>query len=82
MRKFQVGQKYRMSDWFTGGSIFYEVDSIKSETIRLKTKDVEPDGVFERYEEYPISHRENGDEYILFFTYCGEECAIYAVEVD
>ena len=81
MKKFVVGQKYSYCSWITGGQIFYEVDSIKSDKVKLKTTDYELDGTHNRFEEYEIQRNEDGDEFIVLFTYKGEDCVIEANEM-
>jgi hypothetical protein len=82
MKKFKVGQKYVHYDWFTGGQIFFEVDSVKCNKVRLLTKDHELDGDHTRAEEYEIKKNDNGDEYIVLFTYRDVRCVIEAQEAE
>ena len=77
MGKFSVGQRFRMTDWFTGGTMGYEVTEIDGTKITFSVIDNEPDGVWTRQETYEITKDETCEKAVIF-EYSGHECAIYA----
>ena len=81
MKRFQVGQKYDYSDWFTGGKVHMKVTTIKKGRATFDVCDTEADGTHNRRETHVIERTEDGEEYIVPQSYRGERCIIMASDV-
>lgn len=79
--KFKANAKYENTDWFTGGMHTYKCVSRTENTVTLSAIYEEIDGVHEiPAETFDIRSDEDG-EYVLFYTYHGEENRMYAREI-
>ncbi len=73
-KKFIVGNTYRYTDWFTAGKISMMCQSISEnrKQIEFKVADWEIDGLHYRTEKFELLS-DNGNEYVLIYSYKGEE---------
>lgn len=73
-KKFIVGDTYSYTDWFTGGQIAMMCQSISEDRNRIvfKVCDWEVDGLHYRTENFELLN-DNGNEYVLIYSYKGEE---------
>lgn len=79
--RFNPGDKYENVDWFTGGVHTYKCISRTENTVTLSAIYDEIDGLHVvPPETFDIRSDEDG-EYILFYTYYGEENRMYAREI-
>lgn len=79
--KFKANAKYENTDWFTGGIHTYKCISRTENTVTLSAIYDEIDGLHVvPPETFDIRKDEDG-EYILFYTYHGEENRMYAREI-
>lgn len=79
MVSFKKGQIYDHVSWFTGGQQYYEVKSVRGGKVHFDVTAYEIDGTHRRKECFDLKEDEHG-QYVLLFTYHGEECVIRAVE--
>ena len=80
-RKFEVGQHYVWTDWFTGGQSYYTVMERTPGRLVMAEYRREIDGEYELTENFKILTDDNGDEYLHMCEYRGEEGRLYAEEV-
>ena len=75
-RAFNVGDVFRKTCWFTGGSAIYECIERKNLTLTFRVKEEEPDGFSIREEKYNIMVDDEDHEYVIINTYKGHESRI------
>lgn len=77
--RFQAGEIYKDTDWFTGGTTYFTVAGRDKDTLRLTEAHDEIDGfhVCDGETAYEICEEDNR-EYIVLYSYCGNENRIYA----
>lgn len=79
--RFQTDAMYENTDWFTGGIHTYKCVSRTENTVTLSAIYDEIDGLHViPPETFEIRKDEDG-EYVLFYTYHGEENRMYAREI-
>lgn len=79
--RFQQDAMYENTDWFTGGIHTYKCVSRTENTVTLSAIYDEIDGLHVvPPETFDIRSDEDG-EYVLFYTYHGEENRMYAREI-
>lgn len=79
--RFQQDAMYENTDWFTGGIHTYKCVSRTENTVTLSAIYDEIDGLHViPPETFDIRKDEDG-EYVLFYTYHGEENRMYAREI-
>ena len=79
--RFQPDAMYENTDWFTGGLHTYKCISRTENTVTLSAIYDEVDGLHViPPETFDIRSDEDG-EYVLFYTYHGEENRMYAREI-
>lgn len=81
-RRFEIGQHYIWTDWFSGGQSYYVVAGRTDGRLALAEYRRELDGEYEGTENFKILTDENGDEYLHMCEYRGEVGRLYAEEVD
>lgn len=79
MARFEVGQKYSWTSWFTGGVMLCTVIARTETVISFKCIDNEIDGVDVRMEDFEVISDDNGNECILFCEYKGHKGYIHAL---
>lgn len=77
--RFQAGETYESVDWFTGGTGYYTVVRRNGDILELTEAHDEIDGFHTNPETstYEV-HEEDGTEYIVFYSYRGNENRLYA----
>lgn len=78
--KFEIGQKYEWTDWFTGGQKNLTVSKRSANSVTFKYVVWEADGIWENEEEFEIITDDNGNEMILMCEYHGKKGYVYAKE--
>lgn len=79
MKRFEIGNKYNSICWFTGGISEYTVANRTDSTVTLKPFRIELDGNHDcESETYDLHTDENGNEYIVLYSYHGHENRICA----
>ncbi len=76
--KFEIGNEYNHTSWFTGGLMIYKVSGITDKEITFSVYDYELDGEHIRTETYDKHIDYNGNEYVILFIYSDHECRIEA----
>ena len=77
-RKFEVGQHYMWTSWFTGGQSYYTVKEVIDTKVVFAEYRREIDGEYEMEETFEIHTDENGDQYLVMCHYLDEEGRLYA----
>ena len=80
-KRFEVGQHYMWTSWFTGGQSYYTVKDVTETKVVFSEYRREIDGEYEMEEEYEICTDENGNQYLVMCHYRDEEGRLYAEEV-
>ena len=77
--EFREGNEYETVDWFTGGYHRYKCVSRTESKVTFSAVYEELDGTYTGKEIFDI-HKDgkDGDEYIVFYVYQGEENRMYA----
>lgn len=75
---FEVGYEFNSTCIFTGGSHMYKVISRTENILSCERIYYEIDGTHKGTEDFEIHKDENGKEYIILWTYKGEEGRHYA----
>lgn len=78
MEMFAVGKSYENICWFSGGVSRYKVVSRTEKTVTFVRESHELDGDHITEETYDIKVDENGNKYVLFYSYHGVENRMYA----
>ena len=79
LKRFEVGQRYELVCWFTGGVGNYTVKAKDDEYITFSIGRHELDGDHEcEDEKYQLKYDDDGNEYIVLYEYCGHENNIRA----
>lgn len=78
MKKFEIGQVYDTVDWFTGGTCVRKVKDRTDTSLIFEIQRHELDGDHKGVEEYDIYIDEDGNEYVLLYSYKGSENRITA----
>jgi hypothetical protein len=81
-KRFEIGQHYMWTDWFTGGQSYYVVAGRTNGRLALVEYRRELDGEYKGTENFKILTDENGNEYLHMCEYRGEEGRLYAEEVE
>lgn len=79
-KRFQIGQVYDWTDWFSGGQAWYTVKEVADGKVVFAEHRWELDGEFDLISDYEIKIDENGNEYIVMCSYHEHEGRIYAEE--
>lgn len=77
-KRFEVGQHYIWTSWFTGGQSYYTVKQITDTKVVFAEYRREIDGEYEMEETFEIHMDENGDQYLVMCHYLDEEGRLYA----
>lgn len=77
-KRFEIGQHYMWTSWFTGGQSYYVVVGRSGDRLVMSEYRREIDGEYEKTENFKILTDENGNEYLKMCEYRGEEGRLYA----
>lgn len=76
---FQIGERYASIDWFTGGTTYLTVTGRAKDTLSLTEAHDEIDGFHVcGTESAYVIREEDGVEYIVLYSYHGNENRVYA----
>ena len=77
-KRFEIGQSYMWTGWFTGGRSHYTVKEVTDTKVVFSEYRREIDGEYEMEEEFDIHTDEDGNQYLVMCTYRDEEGRLYA----
>lgn len=79
-KRFEIGQHYMWTSWFTGGQSYYTVKEVTDNKVVFTEYRREIDGEYEIEEEFDIHTDEDENQYLVMCTYRDEEGRLYAEE--
>ena len=80
--KFLPGQRYIVTDWFTGGRAVYTVEETGGGKVTFTLSGIELDGEYTGRETFNIKRDPDGSESVLLYEYKGYELRIYAEDME
>lgn len=76
--RFEVGDRYFWTDWFSGGQSHYVVIERTPDRVTFAEHRTEMDGEYDETETFKIFTDEDDNEYVKMCEYHGEEGRMYA----